>query len=408
MSLDAVTLIFAIVVVKFVAALLLILVWQVMPHQSEENRASVLTWSICLITGGVGTLIIAMRQDLTEAFSIILGNCFLLIGIGLGRVAVSTLWNLPRHYWAAVVPGLLWVALCQVPDFYEFKSARALYVQVGLVAIAAWTANLCFRHNANNLHTARWLGIVSLTEATYHAVFAAIFHVESMSTLPDLYVEGSGKLYLLLLLITTVAKAVLVFAVEIEKQQDVYRVQATRDPLTGLSNRRAFFQGARQWMSEQGGWPKPYAVLMLDVDHFKRINDEYGHSVGDEILRTLGQICTHELRVGSIAGRIGGEEFALFFPDCTPHKAMLRAERIRRRFIAETQSLSGGQLTATLSGGLFTAWSDTAPLENALTEADSRLYSAKRAGRNRIIFETSERQDVATAPEGAFSRTKAA
>ncbi|WP_417666674.1 GGDEF domain-containing protein [Roseibium sp.] len=386
MFLDAVTLVFAIVVVQIVAALLLLVVWQVMPHQSEENRASVLTWSVSLGFCGLGALIIALREFVPEDFSVIAGNALLLIGVGLGRVAVSTLWNMPRRFELAVLPGLVWLAFCQFPFFFENLPIRASFVQVCIIAIAVWTSALCFRHNAKQLHTAKWLGIACAAEAGYHLSFTLFFHLTGMNTLPDVYNHASGQMYLLLLLVTAVAKAILVFAVEIEKQQDIYRDQATQDPLTGIANRRAFFEGARQWIEEQQGWPKPYAVLMLDVDHFKSINDQHGHSFGDDILRLLGQVCSQELRLGSIAGRIGGEEFALFFPDITAHKATLRAERIRERFQRETELLTDGKFSVTLSGGLFTTKSNLAPLERALAIADSRLYSAKRSGRNRIVY----------------------
>ncbi|MEP0582435.1 MAG: GGDEF domain-containing protein [Roseibium sp.] len=385
MSLDAATLIIAITIVEWVAALLIFLVWRMTPHQTESNRDSIFIWALAFAFAGVGSLSICLRQTLPEDLCIVFGNAFLFLGLGLGPVAVAALWKQKRPYRLAVLPSILWLALCTVPNFFETYAARAFFVQVVFISTSCRIAILCLRHNKEHLNTAKWLGITSSFDAVYQTGYMFVSHFRSVGSLTEFYSENATQIYLLLVLLTATAKVILVFSMVIEKEQRHYRDQAHRDPLTGLANRRAFFDDARRWLTDQSGWPKPYSVLMIDVDHFKQINDEHGHATGDRILKKLGGICGDGLRLGSIAGRLGGEEFALFLPNTSPHKAIMRAERIRERFARESLAASNGKIRATVSGGLYSSSSDHEPLDGALAAADRRLYQAKAKGKNQIV-----------------------
>ncbi|MBS8261388.1 GGDEF domain-containing protein [Roseibium polysiphoniae] len=394
MSLDAATLIIAITIVEWVAALLIFLVWRVTPHQTESNRDSIFIWALAFAFAGVGSLSISLRQTFPEDLCIIFGNAFLFLGLGLGPVAVAALWKQKRPYRLAVLPSILWLTLCTIPAFFETYAARALFVQAVFISTSCWIAILCFRHNQERLNTAKWLGITSTLDAVYQTGYMFVSHFKSIGSLTDFYSESATQIYLLLVLLTASAKVILVFSLVIEKEQRHYRDQAHRDSLTGLANRRAFFDDARRWLADQSGWPKPYSVLMIDVDHFKQINDAHGHATGDRILQTLGEICGDGLRLGSIAGRLGGEEFALFLPGTTPHKAIMRAERIRERFARESLAASNGKVSATISGGLYSASSGHEPLERALAAADERLYQAKAKGKNQIVTDILADADI--------------
>ncbi|RAP59526.1 GGDEF domain-containing protein [Oleiagrimonas sp. MCCC 1A03011] len=159
---------------------------------------------------------------------------------------------------------------------------------------------------------------------------------------------------------------------------------ATRDVLTGLCNRREF-QARVAAVRDAPVSTTEVAVLMLDVDHFKSINDRYGHAVGDVVLTRLGAHLHGVLRSGDIAGRIGGEEFALALPATTRDGAVKMAERLRKEVAAMAAPDEAPDLRVTVSIGVAALGPGAAPtLDEALRRADEALYRAKRNGRNRV------------------------
>ncbi len=172
---------------------------------------------------------------------------------------------------------------------------------------------------------------------------------------------------------------------ERKKLEAELRVLATIDPLTGLLNRRSFFALAEQEVSRLRRHPGQLSVVMLDVDHFKAINDQYGHPAGDAVLQGLAAHCGKCLREADILGRVGGEEFACVMPETPLEKALRAAERLRAAIAAKRIMLADGQEVAiTISIGVA-AFADTdANIGAALQRADLALYAAKQAGRDCI------------------------
>lgn len=159
---------------------------------------------------------------------------------------------------------------------------------------------------------------------------------------------------------------------------------SNHDPLTGLLNRSAFLDIGAETLARHGRHPKPVAVMMLDIDRFKSINDRYGHAAGDHVLIRFAQTLKAQLRQNDAIGRIGGEEFAALLDDCTPTDASRIATRVIDAFEADPIRLEGGEtVTATVSIGLTTS-RDGHPLDRLLAHADKALYRAKALGRNRM------------------------
>ncbi|MBB4288267.1 diguanylate cyclase (GGDEF)-like protein [Rhizobium leguminosarum] len=158
-----------------------------------------------------------------------------------------------------------------------------------------------------------------------------------------------------------------------------HRLEAITDPLTGLLNRRALFD-------EYGTRPMgaTTAVIVFDIDHFKSVNDRFGHAAGDRVLKVFaGELAAH-CRSGDIAARLGGEEFALVLKEIMPGRAELTAERIRRAFEAREIHIDDEVLTCTVSVGVAPGRSKPQDFDAMLSAADKALYTAKRAGRNRV------------------------
>jgi len=161
---------------------------------------------------------------------------------------------------------------------------------------------------------------------------------------------------------------------------------ATTDVLTQSSNRRHFFECARREFEHARKFGSPLAFLLLDLDDFKKINDQYGHQVGDDVLRRLAHCGSNALRRGDLFGRIGGEEFAALFPGCEQDVAMQVAERLQR----EVQRLSfrheGTSFGITVSQGLTSLLATDVSLDALYARADAAMYVAKRQGKNQIVL----------------------
>lgn len=168
--------------------------------------------------------------------------------------------------------------------------------------------------------------------------------------------------------------------------QERLEYQAQVDYLTGLPNRRHFLELAELELARTLRSGIPFAVLMLDIDHFKKINDTYGHKIGDMVLQKLGEVCKDTLRDIDVVGRWGGEEFAVLLPGSDGDQAMEVAERLRQAIAETKMSLERGlPLQITVSIGVVPLKRKDANIDTLLNEADQALYAAKRAGRNRVI-----------------------
>jgi diguanylate cyclase (GGDEF)-like protein len=159
----------------------------------------------------------------------------------------------------------------------------------------------------------------------------------------------------------------------------LHRREAMTDSLTGLLNRRALF-------SQYGGrrFGASTAVIVFDIDRFKAINDAYGHSAGDEVLRIFGQDMLAEVTPAACAARLGGEEFAMIVSEVMPGRAERIANQIRMRFAARDIMVDGVALRCTVSAGVAVGLPEGQPFETVLSLADGALYEAKRSGRDRV------------------------
>jgi len=160
----------------------------------------------------------------------------------------------------------------------------------------------------------------------------------------------------------------------------------TTDPLTGLLNRRALMEALGNETAAALRYRMPLATAMIDLDHFKQINDSHGHAVGDKVLAELGRLIRAALRETDVAGRYGGEEFVIVLPHTDAPGALIFGERLRQLIAAMTVDIGGGRVLAvTCSIGISQMMiTETPQPEQALAHADAALYKAKREGRNRV------------------------
>jgi diguanylate cyclase (GGDEF)-like protein len=178
-----------------------------------------------------------------------------------------------------------------------------------------------------------------------------------------------------------VGTSIFTVAMAREKQELLHKIDANTDSLTGLANRRAFYEDAQRILSGRRETGMSVGVILFDLDHFKAINDTYGHGPGDDVLRAFGEASRKTLRASDLIGRIGGEEFAVMLAGAGMEAAYLVAERTRVAFTSACVGI--GDFTATLSAGVALADANST-VDSLLKAADDALYRAKSGGRNRV------------------------
>ena len=162
------------------------------------------------------------------------------------------------------------------------------------------------------------------------------------------------------------------------------RAAALEDDLTGLRNRRAFFELGNQLLKQSRRNGSPLAIIMLDLDHFKQINDSQGHEAGDEVLRHIGQVLEGNVREADIAARIGGEEFAILLADSDTIQASEMAQRLLRLMQETPVRYRDVHIRPTASFGISALHPEEPDLKNLLARADNAMYESKALGRGRV------------------------
>lgn len=172
---------------------------------------------------------------------------------------------------------------------------------------------------------------------------------------------------------------------DLEQARGLADELARTDELTGINNRRAFTDLGEQELQEARRYDRPLALVAFDIDRFKAINDTFGHAAGDRVLHAIGTELRRVVRAPDIAGRLGGEEFAVLLPETDETKALLFAERLRADFAALAVSYDNTTIRFTCSFGVATRTEDLKALDALLNRADGAMYRAKDAGRNRVV-----------------------
>lgn len=200
--------------------------------------------------------------------------------------------------------------------------------------------------------------------------------------------QETSRLYLLLAAVVATSLALLAWTLWRSRRR--FRTQAQTDSLTGIANRRHFLERARQVARRTRHQPQTASVFVLDIDHFKLINDVHGHQAGDAAIRHVAGHASACLRNGDVFGRIGGEEFAALLPNTEDAEAWKVAERIRQVIEQTPLDHHGDQIPITVSIGLMSGPLTADNIETLMQCADKVMYRAKSAGRNRSLAHTDE------------------
>jgi diguanylate cyclase (GGDEF)-like protein len=212
---------------------------------------------------------------------------------------------------------------------------------------------------------------------------------------------GWLAVFVLEMLLYAVGTAFIVLVLTKERTLRMHKTAALTDPLTGLFNRRGLIEAARELGIKPAGRAKPVTVLAFDLDHFKSINDRFGHAVGDDVIKLFASVASTNMRVTDFVARLGGEEFAAIISG-TLDEGIMIGERVRVAFETAARTVSGRYVGATVSVGVA-AHAAATNIDALLARADEALYAAKSAGRNQVAAELPhvDAPPSATAPAAA-------
>ena len=183
---------------------------------------------------------------------------------------------------------------------------------------------------------------------------------------------------------------------ELTSAYEMLQVEANTDHLTKLSNRKLFLENLSDEYARATRYEHPFSVAMIDIDHFKKVNDTYGHDAGDKAIKALSDLLLREFREVDRVGRLGGEEFAILFPETDLVGATIACERVLTTVRAAKIQLENKCIEITVSIGLAGLTEQTSEGTEILKRADELLYEAKGAGRNCLMVDTCEAQMATT------------
>jgi diguanylate cyclase (GGDEF)-like protein len=402
MPLDVPTLFMISTCVTAVLGLFLLFAW----IQDRSIRA-LAWWSAGYLVGALAAALWSMHDAISRAVTLDVVYALLFLACGI-------IWNGARMFHSRpVLPAfmfggaILWLIVCQSPVVHESDHYRIMLGSLLIGTYTLLTGFELYRERGEQLFS-RWPAIGVL--AVHGVLF--LLPIPLVLLLPaDSGVALASGWYPILSLETllfAIGTAFIILVMAKERSDQIHRVAASTDALTGVSNRRGFIDEAERLIRKAAWKKQPVTVLMFDLDHFKSINDRFGHGTGDEVLRTFAMTATLTLRATDLFGRIGGEEFVAILPGDL-NVATTAAERVRSAFNEAGREIAGQKIGVTVSIGAATAYDLPCDLSALLARADGALYRAKEAGRNRLEADAESLAPVTATPQlapgGAEART---
>ena len=378
MNLDVNTLFQVTIYVEAILGLLLLFAWV-----QNSSIHAVAWWGFAHIIRAGSVLLFGMYGSVPDLISIDLANALLFTAFAVTWTGARLFDGKPAEPIYIVTGAVLWLLVCRLPVVSDNLDARVL-IASAIITSYTWLTAYEFWCGRSEALVSRWPAIFMLF--AHGALF--LLRTPLVATLPwspTNRVFGSVWLTVISFeaLLFTISIAFILLAMAKERTELRHRNAAMLDPLTGIANRRSFLEEAAA-LGKRQGTPRHAAVLLIDLDHFKSINDRFGHAIGDRVLELFADTAQQALRASDLIGRLGGEEFAAIIYDTPEDKALVVAERLRTTFEEATHDVDGHEVKATVSIGMVHCQTPLADVPSVLAQADQALYFAKERGRNRV------------------------
>jgi len=384
MSLDIGTLSVIAICVTSLLGLFLLFAW------SQDGTTALAWWGMAYLIGGLSGAMWRMADVMTLPVPESVPDVLLFIAVGMIWSAARLFHGRPVLWGAMCFGAVVWLASFSFPLFAASAASRLVVSSLIVATYTFLTAAELWRERRKSL-IRRWPA--SLVPMLHGAIFLFPVALASLDSSNHAFATGWVALYAIEIVLYVVGAAFVVLMLAKDRTVRQYKLAASTDPLTDVLNRRGFFEAAAAIMAERQRSKQPVCVLAFDLDHFKTINDEFGHSAGDATLHLFAAVVKKTLRSGDAIGRLGGEEFIALLP-ATLTDAAAAADRVRKAF-ATASAGAGSHAAATVSVGVACG-SALAEIDTLIARADAALYRAKSNGRNRV--EAAD-EAVAAAPE---------
>lgn len=380
MNLDPRTLLFSLILTNILMMLCLFVA------ANGNRRDGIRLWAIAMLLETLTWTLIAARGAIPDAFSLVVANGLKASAHAFILAALCEFQrrSVPRwQYFAPVVLTLVMAALLADDIRARFVWGSLIFgFQMLLIARVLLSDAKTRTGNAWRLLLG---GIISILLLLGLRAATALSGYGEFAQPQNAIAPHPVQIISFIAVMATALLGSIGFVLMVKERTDREVLElAMTDSLTGIPNRRALMEHAEHAVARRNG--APIAVLMIDVDHFKHINDTLGHPAGDEVLRHITRLLAGRLRNGDMLGRYGGEEFCVIAPDTDADGALTLAESLREIISFATLSAGHAGLTVTVSVGVAYCPANAArELNDLLVEADAALYAAKKAGRNRVI-----------------------
>ncbi len=379
MNLDVNTLFMVTIYVEAILGLLLLFAWV-----QNTQITAVAWWGFAHLMRAASITLFGLYGSAPDLITIDLANALLFTAFAVTWTGARVFDGRPVEPVYLVTGAVIWLLVCRLPVLHDAVQARAL-VASGIITAYTWLTAFEFWRGRSEQLVSRWPAIFMLF--AHGALF--LLRTPLVALLPwapanDVY----GSVWLTVLsfeaLLFTISIAFILLAMAKERTELRHRTAAMVDPLTGIANRRAFLQDATALAKRHRSSPRPTAVLLIDLDHFKSVNDRFGHAIGDRVLEIFADAARESVRSTDLIGRLGGEEFAAILRDTAAERAVAVAERLREGFAKVAQDVDGRPVCATVSIGVVHCDGPVLDVSELLAQADQALYFAKERGRNRV------------------------
>ncbi len=391
-SLDAGTLFVIAVCVTLLLGAVLVIAWM------QERIPALAWWGAAYLIGGFSGVLWQVSDRFASPLPANIANILLFVAVGMIWGA-ARLFHGRRQRWGAQLFGAaVWLIACFFPAFTHSMAPR---IVVSSLIVAGYTfliAAELWQERRKSL-IGRWPA--SFVPMLHGAIFLFPVALAALAPAGDGIrggLAGWVAVFAIEILLYVIGAAFLVLILAKDRTVRLYKLEATTDPLTGVLNRRGFFEAAGVVMQASRRDMAPVSVLVFDLDHFKSINDRFGHDGGDAALQLFATMARKSMRADDVIGRLGGEEFVAILPGTLADAAVV-AERVRSAFAAADVGVDSRPITATASIGVASG-SPLAAIETLIGRADAALYRAKAKGRNRIEMADEVRGDAAARPGG--------
>ncbi len=353
-------------------------------HAWNRGREPTLGYlGIMLLLASLGTGLIVVRGVGMDFVALILGNVVLLLSAAMNWTAMRTFAQRKPSMPGIFAGAGAWLMMCLVPQFYGSLSARVTLYSLLAASYGVLSAMELWRRR-DSLEVAYTPALVlTLLHTTFYCFRAFIDPGLPLKSAQAPGGEGVPFFSFILFesMLYAIGIAYVTLAMVKERAELRFKAAALSDALTGIDNRRAFMLKGEKLLANSARRHQGVALLLCDLDHFKRLNDSFGHPMGDQALIAFSQVSLAALRKDDVFARIGGEEFACLLADSDEAQAFQVAERIRQAF-ARLDLLAPGFLSVSI--GIVTTDEAGHDLSHLLSQADQALYLAKAQGRNRV------------------------